>query len=77
MAKTKYDYRKHFSLFFSNPGGWCLLAQLWKTSLKEIRAGMGSLPGRKLSPPLGTVCTEAGPEFSELSMSSFGLVLNF
>lgn len=51
MAKTKYDYRKHFSLFFSNPRGWSLLAQLWETSLKDFRAGMGSLPGIKLSTP--------------------------
>lgn len=53
MAKTKYDCMKHFSLFLSNPGGWSLLAQLWKASLKEIRGGMGSLPGKVLAPPQG------------------------
>lgn len=76
MAKTKYDCMKHFSLFLSNPGGWSLLAQLWKASLKEIRGGMGSLPGKVLAPP-GTACAEVGPAFSDLSVTSYGSLSNF
>lgn len=76
MAKTKYDYMKHFSLFLSNPAGWFLLTQLWKTCLKEIRGGMGGRSGKALA-PTGTVCAEVGPAFSDLSLCSSGSVSNF
>lgn len=67
---------KYFSQFLSNAGGWSILAQLYKTSLEETRTSMEILSGKDIA-PVWTACAQAGPEFSDLSMSSFDLVLNF
>jgi hypothetical protein len=40
---------KHFPLFL-NPQGQSMLPQLWKNSLKGVRAGVRSLPGIGLTP---------------------------